>query len=101
MTDEKASDIIRDMLKLRENTELITIKEAAEIYGCSPTRLHQFVRANRLIPLISEGRITIFDKADVERLRDENLPMRRKFEQSVIEAARKRGDIKRAARAAA
>jgi predicted DNA-binding transcriptional regulator AlpA len=89
------------MLTLKKDTTLVNVDEAAEIYGCSRARIYQLVAVERLKPLISYSRMKLFDRAEVEKLRDEALPKRREFEARIIERARKRGDIKRAAWAVA
>ena len=85
------------MLEMKNGIILVTVKEATEIYGCAKQRIYDFVSSKRLIPILAESRMRLFNKADVERLRDENLPLRRRIEAGVIKAARQRGDIRKRA----
>ena len=78
------------MLEIKEPITIITAKEASEVYGCTRSRIQRFIERGRLTPLIREGKVTIFDKVEVERLRDGNLPARRKMEQAVADAKTRR-----------
>jgi len=49
----------------------LTISEVARLLGCSVFRADYYIRSRKIAPVETAGRLRIFDKGVIERLRQE------------------------------
>jgi len=72
---------------------LVTTSEAAEIYGCTRSRIRKLATEKRLIPVVDPPRGKLYAKADIERVRDENKELRALLETHKRRASELRENI--------
>jgi|AP59_1055472.scaffolds.fasta_scaffold233345_1 predicted site-specific integrase-resolvase len=58
--------------------DLVTIEEAREVMGVTRTRIYQLVYEGKLKPAVELPRKKFFMRKDLERLRDEIVPRRKR-----------------------
>jgi predicted DNA-binding transcriptional regulator AlpA len=59
-------------------SDLVSVAEAMEIYGCSRSRIYQLIEEGRLKPIVEMPRKKLFLQSDIKKIADEVTPRRKR-----------------------